>query len=90
MRGVRIACAPKESQCSTGNEKRANGHVDYMFMGGVEDEGTKCTIKDRDTRMVMSSVVPLEGASHEFPARRVRSFINELTWLRTHQNRLEV
>ena len=55
-------------------------HVDYMFMGGVEDEGTKCILvaKDRDTRMVMSSVVPLKGASHEFPAMRVRAFINEL------------
>ena len=65
-------------------------HVDYMFMGGVEDEGTKCILvaKDRDTRMVMSSVVPLKGASHEFPARRVRAFINELGF--EHQIDLEV
>ena len=49
-------------------------------MGGVEDAGTKCIFvaRNRDTRMVMSSVVPLKGVSHEFPARRVRAFISEL------------
>jgi hypothetical protein len=55
-------------------------HVDYCFMGGMEDQKTKVIVvaKDRATRMVMSSVVPLKGASHEFPARRIRAFVKEL------------
>ena len=55
-------------------------HVDYCFMGKAEDHRPKCIVvaKDRETRMVMASVVPLKGASHEFPARRIRAFVNEL------------
>ena len=34
--------------------------------------------KDRETRMIKSSVVPAKGTSHEFLARRIRAFISEL------------
>ena len=55
-------------------------HLDYCFLGGADDEKTKTVIvaKDRDSKMVMASVVPVKGSSHLFPARRVRAFLNEL------------
>ena len=55
-------------------------HVDYCFLGRAGDERPKCIVvgKDRETKMVMCSVVPFKGASHEFLAKRIRAFIKEL------------
>jgi hypothetical protein len=55
-------------------------HLDYCFLGGAEDDKTNTVLiaKDRDSKMVMASVVPVKGSSHQFPARRVRAFLNEL------------
>ena len=51
-------------------------HVDYCFMGSAEDQKTKCIIvaKDPESKYLMSSVVPMKGGSHEFPARRLCAF----------------
>ena len=55
-------------------------HLDYCFLGGAEDDKTNTVLiaKDRDSKMVMASVVPVKGSSHQFLARRVRAFLNEL------------
>ena len=62
--------------------------VDFVLMGGFEDQCAKCIIvaKDRDTRLMMSTAVPLKEASHEFPLRRVTACIKEFrlaqaTWV---------
>ena len=54
--------------------------LDYCLLGGADDEKTKTVIapKDRDSKMVMASVAPVKGSSHQFPARRVRAFLSEL------------
>ena len=53
-------------------------HVDYCFMGQSKDDKAKCIVvaKDCETRVIMSSVVPAKGTSHEFPARRIREPID--------------
>ena len=55
-------------------------HVDYCFMGCKGETATRCIVvaKDFHSKSVMSSVVPLKGASHEYPARRIIAFIKEL------------
>jgi hypothetical protein len=55
-------------------------HVDYCFMGSAEDDKTKCIIvaKEPESKYLVSSVVPLKGASHEFPAKRLCAFLKEL------------
>ena len=55
-------------------------HVDYCFMGGQDDDKTKCIViaKDRMTKMIMCSVVPTKGGRDEFPAKRICAFIREL------------
>lgn len=55
-------------------------HVDYCFMGAAEDKKTRCIVvaKQPGTKYLMSSVVPLKGTSHEFPARRLCAFLREL------------
>ena len=55
-------------------------HVDYCFMGMKGEESTKTIVvaKDRDSGMVMSSVVPMKGASSSFAAKRIRAFAKEL------------
>ena len=55
-------------------------HVDYCFMGCKGETATRCIVvaKDFHSKSVMSSVVPLNGASHEYPARRIIAFIKEL------------
>jgi hypothetical protein len=52
----------------------------FFLLGGADGEKTKTVIvaKARDSTMVMASVVPVKGSSHQFPARRVRAFSNEL------------
>ena len=66
----------KQERC----EGRGEEHLDYCFMGGREDDQTKCVViaKDRTTKMIMSSVVPTKGGKDEFPARRIVAFIKEL------------
>ena len=41
-------------------------HLDYCFLGGAEDDRTNTVLiaKDRDSKMVMASVVPVKGSSH--------------------------
>jgi len=81
--GARTASGARGSRGSTSRRRtsRASGiHLDYCFMGKAEDVRPKCIVvaKDRETRMVMSSVVPMKGTASEFPARRIRAFISEL------------
>ena len=55
-------------------------HLDYCFFGDKGDEKTKTVLvaKDRDTKSVMCSMVPIKGSSHQFPARRVKAFLSEM------------
>ena len=55
-------------------------HVDYCFMGSADDEKTRCIVvaKELDSKYLMSSVVPVKGGDHEFPARRLCAFLREL------------
>ena len=56
-------------------------HVDYCFMGCNRDTTTRCIVvakDDFDSKSVMSSVVPLKGASHEYLVRRITAFIKQL------------
>ena len=43
---------------------------------------TKCIVvaKDYSSNSVMASVVPVKGASNEFPAKRINAFILEIGW----------
>ena len=54
-------------------------HVDYCFIGSKIDVATKCIVvaKDYSSKSVMASVVPVKGASNEFPAKRINAFIRE-------------
>ena len=55
-------------------------HVDYCFMGSKTDVTTRCIVvaKDCSSKIVMASVVPVKGSSHEFPAKRINAFVREL------------
>jgi hypothetical protein len=55
-------------------------HVDYCFMGGANDDKTNTIVvaKEYGSRMVMASVVPMKGMSHEFPGKRIGAFLKEL------------
>ena len=55
-------------------------HVDYCFMGSAKDNKTRCIIvgKEPESKYIVSSVVPMKGASHEFPARRLCAFLRGL------------
>ena len=46
-----------------GDEERREVHLDYCFMRGRDDEKTKCILvaKDKATKMIMSSAVPVKG-----------------------------
>ena len=63
-----------------GEEERREVHMDYCFMGGRDDPKTRCILvaKDRESRMIMSSVAPVKGTRDDFVAKRVRAFIREL------------
>ena len=54
-------------------------HVDYCFMGSKTDVATKCIVveKDYSSKSVMASVVPVKGASNEFPTKRINAFVRE-------------
>ena len=49
-------------------------------MGSKIDVATKCIVvaKDYSSKSVMASVVPVKGASNEFPAKRISAFIREI------------
>ncbi len=68
------------THCAGGKGKT----IDYSCLGGVKDDKTRTVVvaKDRDTKMVMSSVVPVKGTRHKYPARRIRAFIDELGYER--------
>ena len=54
-------------------------HLDYCFLSS--ETGINLTVsvlKERSTRMVMSSVVPMKGASDDWAVKRVLAFIKEL------------
>ena len=55
-------------------------HVDHCFMGSQTDVTTRCIVvaKDYSSKSVMASVVPVNGSSNEFPAKRINAFIREL------------
>ena len=60
-------------------------HMDYCFVGSnlVSDaQDAKLhsilVVKDRETKMIMGTVVPKKCATHEFVAKRVAAFIDEL------------
>ncbi len=65
---------------SEGERNIPDIHIDYCFMSGVKDDNTRTVVvaKDGETKMAMSSVAPVKGSGHEFPARWIRAFINEL------------
>ena len=54
-------------------------HFDYCFMS--TEGGPLATIlvaREKGTKMTMATVVPMKGASIEFPAKRVLSFLKEI------------
>jgi hypothetical protein len=55
-------------------------HVDYCFMGTAAVDKTRAILvaKQPGTKYLMASVMPLKGASHEFPAKRLCAFLREL------------
>ena len=55
-------------------------HVDYCFLGSAADKRPRCILvaKQFGTKYLLASVVPLKGASHEFPAKRMCAFLKEL------------
>jgi len=78
-------------------------HVDYCFPRGSGEKGrdirekaaeatgnmTVMVLRERDTRMVMVSVVPREGATGEFAARRAAAFLYR-SWLRGDSDDYEI
>ena len=57
-------------------------HVDYCFMGTNEDDKEKLltilVAKERDSGMMMSTIVPKKGSTGEFAAKRLNAFIKEI------------
>ena len=56
-------------------------HVDFCFPGSVVGNGQNLTVvvaRDRDSRMMLSEVVPTKGSTGLFAASRVACFIREL------------
>ena len=74
-KGKSMAHAKRE-----GDFERREVHMDYCFMGGRDDKKARCIliVKDRESRMIMSSVAPVKGTRDDFVAKRVRAFIREL------------
>ena len=53
-------------------------HLDYCFLSTNGDPLAIILVtKERQTRHTLSTVVPLKGASIQFPARRVLAFLEE-------------
>ena len=65
---------------SPGPEDVHEIHLDYCFikMEGGEHSRAVIVAKDRYSKAIMGTVVPTEGGSGHFPARRIRAFVNEL------------
>ena len=62
---------------------RADGlpelHLDYCFMSTEgKPLATILVAKEKSTKMVMATMVPMKGGSIEFPARRVLTFLREI------------
>ena len=55
-------------------------HLDYCVLGasGSDQSRTVIVAKDRASKAILGSVVPSKGTADEFPAKRIRAFINEL------------
>jgi len=56
-------------------------HVDFCFPGSVVGAGESLTVvvaRDRDSRMMLSEVIPTKGSTGKFAASRVVCFIREL------------
>lgn len=56
-------------------------HIDYCFLGSSEKSQKLLTIlvaRDRDSKMLMSTVVPRKGSTGAFAAQRLHSFVKEL------------
>ena len=75
--------AGKGKAASHFKQERQDGmpeiHVDYCFLSTKNGPlATVLVAKERGTKMVMSTVVPMKGGSIEFPARRTLAFIREL------------
>ena len=54
-------------------------HLDYCFMG--TKDGPKATIlvaKETISKMVLATMVPMKGASIEFPVKRCLGFLKEV------------
>ena len=54
-------------------------HLDYCFMS--THGSPMCTIlvaKERSSKMTLATMVPMKGASVEYPVRRVMTFLKEL------------
>ena len=49
-----------------------------MRLKDEENSKTIIVAKDRDSRMIMSSVVPLKGSSNKFAAKMIKAFLKEL------------
>ena len=62
-----------------GDRRVPEVHLDYCFLGTATDARPKTVLvaKDRESRMVMASLVPSKGACNEFAAKRVRAFLSE-------------
>ena len=56
--------------------------VDYCFMGTNEDDKEKLltilVAKERDSGMMMSTIVPKKGSTGEFAAKRLNEFLKEV------------
>ena len=55
-------------------------HIDYCFMGAADADHKETIIvaKHVQTGSIMSSVVPMKGITHEFPAKRIKAFCKEM------------
>ena len=54
-------------------------HCDYCFLSTEGSPlATVLVAKERNTRMTLATVVPIKGASVEFPVRRILQFLKEL------------
>ena len=55
-------------------------HVDYCFLSSAAspEKYTVMVAREKFSKMTMATLVPMKGASQEFPVRRLLSFIKEL------------
>ena len=63
----------------TRTDGRPELHCDYCFLSTEGSPlATVLVAKEKTTRMTLSTVVPMKGASVEFPVRRIMQFLKEL------------